>query len=195
MAITFERLQELLKGEGLKFYIDPDRPLARLMLTGTFGRYDMAVVLDDEGQFLQLRTLGYGTCPKNHQHHAALLRLLAEINYVRRFVKFGLDPADGELVGYGDLWIMDGQVTQQQFHRMMANFVPGIDVAHARIEAVLATGKDPGDEVLQNAPQPGGRSGPGEMPPALKEVLKRLEKRTGGGGEKKAGGEGPVSAI
>jgi hypothetical protein len=178
MAITIENLKELVKKEGLRFLLDPERPALHLGMGGMSGRFDMVVTLQDEGRFLQLRTVTWLSCPSDHPHCALLLRILGELNYQRRLVKFGWDSSDGEIVAYADLWIMDGTVTQAQFNRMMSNYVPTVDQANARIKAALETGKDPGEEatlkVLASG-APGAPSGP--PPPELKELLERLAER------------------
>ena len=179
MAITFARVQELVKGENINFYIAPDRPVVRFGIAGNFGRYDVLVHLQDDGQFLQFRTLTFLTCPANHPHLNAVLQTVAIINFRKRFVKYGWDSSDGEIVAYGDVWIMDNQITTEQFKRMMNNFIPGIDSAFQRLKATLDSGKDPGDQDPQVVlAQPTGGSGP-PMPPQLKELLDKLQKKDG----------------
>jgi hypothetical protein len=179
MALTFEKVQHLIKGEKLKFYIDPDRPVARFGISGTFGKYEVIVHLEEEGRFLQLRTLSYLTCPKDHSHLSAVLAVLGAENYRRRLVKFGWDSSDGEIVAYADLWVMDSDVTQAQFGRMMSNFLPVIDESFHRIKTTLETGKDPGEEdagrvIAGKSGGPGGSGG--ALPPALRGLLDKLGK-------------------
>jgi hypothetical protein len=145
MAITFEKLQERMKAQGLRYFIAPDAPMLRLGVTGLFGTYEIAVMLLDDGQFLQFRTVNYHSCPRQRPHLDAVLRLLALINFQKRLVKFGWDPSDGEIMAYADLWIMDGDATQDQFARLLANFLPSIDLTSVRIAKVLETGEDPGE--------------------------------------------------
>jgi hypothetical protein len=59
--------------------------------------------------------------------------------------KFGWDESDGEIVVYADHWIMDGKVTQEQFSRMLHNYLPAVDLSYARITKAMETGKDPGE--------------------------------------------------
>jgi hypothetical protein len=174
MALTLPRLQELLKAEGLLFYVAPDRPVVRLGVAGMFGRYEMVVHLENEGQFLQFRTVGYMTCPATHPNLAAVLRAMAAINYRNRFVKFGWDQSDGEIAGYGDMWVVDGDVTPQQFSRMMHNFVPAIDTSSARLKETMTTGRDPGDEdpIAMLARTFAGNEG--ALPPELRKLVEQL---------------------
>lgn len=121
----------------------------------------------------------------------AVLQAVSAINGRRRLVKWGWDPSDGEIVAYADLWLMDNQITQQQFSRMLNNFLPGIDAAYQRIQATLGTGTDPGDPNPQAVPAQAGGGGAPPMPPQLKELLDKLQKKEG---EKPDDGNEPKTA-
>jgi len=175
MALTLDQLQEFMKKEGLNYFVAPDRPAVRFGVGGLFGRFDLVVHLQDDGRFLQFRTLHYAECATDHPNLAVVLRVLAAINYEKRLLKFGWDPGDGEIVGYADLWVMDGQVTQEQFRRMLQNFVPGIDTSITRIDGALKTGADPGEpnpEALLKRMTGGGAS---PLPGKLRELLEKLQ--------------------
>jgi len=185
MALTFDQLQQLMKGEKLNYFIAPDRPVLKFGIKGSFGKYDIIVHIPEEGRFLQLRTVGYSSCPKDSTHLGAVLQVLATVNYMKRLVKLGWDPADGEIVAYADLWVMDNQVTQEQFSRMMGIYLSSVDQAYYRIKAAAETGSDPGDPPDNPSP----KSGPsGEMAAELRDVLDRVRK---GGGSSPAPAELP----
>jgi len=63
MAITFEKLQELLRKQNFHFLIASDQPLLRAGVAGIFGHYEFVILLQDEGQFLQFPTVSYLHCP------------------------------------------------------------------------------------------------------------------------------------
>jgi len=155
MALTMAGLRKLLDGEGLKYFLHPDQPVVLMGMGGLYGSYQIGISLQDDGRFLQLRTLGYVRCPATHEHLATVLRTLAEINFRVRFVKFGWDPQDGEIMAYADMWVMDGTVTQAQFNRIMANLIPTIDLNYPRLGRTMETGVDPGVPDLPGMP-PGG---------------------------------------
>ncbi len=152
MAIGMEDLKKLLDNEGLKYFVAPDRPLIMLGGTGQFGFYQMTIGLFNEGQFLQFRSMQYLRCPADHPHAQAVWRLLGDLNFALRLVKFGWDPADGEIMMYADHMVADGKVTQQQFGRMLHIFMPLLDLNYIRIKTVLETGRDPGETPLPPAP-------------------------------------------
>ena len=118
MAISFAQLQDLLKKEGYRYFIAPDQSVIRFTVTGRFGQYEIAIFLQEQGVFFQFRTIGYLRCPADHPHLKGVLQTLSAINYQMRYLKLGWDPASGEIAGYGDGWVMDNQVTQQQFQQV-----------------------------------------------------------------------------
>jgi hypothetical protein len=102
------------------------------------------MMLQLNGEFLQLRTMQYQRCGANDAHAGALLQLIATLNYEIRFIKFGWDPVDGEIVAYGDVWVADGTLTARQFGNVLHNYLSALDESHRRIEPTLRTGVDPG---------------------------------------------------
>ena len=179
MALTFAQLQELVKKENIHYFIAPDRPVVRFGIGGMFGQYEIVISLQDDGKFIQFRTVGYLNCLANNANLNAVLQTLATINFTKRLVKYAWDSSDGEIVAYADLWVMDNQVTQEQFSRIMSNFIPGIDVAYRRIRGALESGKDPGDQDAQTAAAAVSGGETPTMPPQLKELLDKLEKKKG----------------
>ena len=176
MAITFAQLQDLMKKEGYNFYLAQNEPTLRFWIRGLFGQYDILVPLQDDGRFLQFRTMNYLTCPPQHLNLPGVLKTLLTINSQKRLIKFAWNPAEGEIVAYADIWLMDNQLTQEQFSRMLGSFVPGIDVCYPRIKTALETGKDPGEQnpLVSAKPPPSGAPTP--TPPPLTELLDKLKK-------------------
>ena len=111
MALTMERLKSLLEGEDLKYFLDPAMDKIMLSARGVNGSYQLLVLLEVENKFIQFRSMNYQSCPADHEHVVPILKLLGELNYKLRFLKFGWDPSDGEIVVYGDTWIEDGDLT------------------------------------------------------------------------------------
>ena len=167
--MTFEELKKLAEGEDLKYFVAPDRPTLMMGIGGLNGSYQIVVPLELDGRFLQFRTLGYQSCPSDHPHLEAVLRVLGELDYKLRLTKFGWDPSDGEIVGYADVWLEDGTLTQKQFSGILHCFVPGIDLNYPRITKTIETGTDPGE--LRPEDILGAASG---LPPELRTVLERL---------------------
>jgi hypothetical protein len=172
MAIVFDRLQELLRAEGLAFFIDPAGSRVMFGGAGLTGTYHVGVALESEGRFLQFRSLQLLRCPPGHPHLAAVLETMARINCQYRFIKLGWDARDGEIVLFGDHWIADNEITHPQFHTLLGNFLGALDVQAFRLRKALETGVDPGEirpeELL-------ARFGEG-LPQELRGLLDKLKK-------------------
>ncbi len=180
MAITFAQLQDLMRKEGYSFFVAPDRPVLQLRASGSFGIYTVLISVQDEGNFLQFRTSEYLTYPPSHPHSAGIWQTLGTINREKRFLKFSWDASDGEIICYGDVWVMDNQVTQAQFRRMLGNFLPGIDVSYQRIKLAAETGKNLGSEDPQLLAAQKKASDRPALPPELRALLDKLKKRREG---------------
>jgi hypothetical protein len=177
MALTLDELQQLLKAQSLQYFVHPERPAVMLSISGLGGSYRFVVTLEVEGTFLQFRSIEYLYCAAEHRHLGAVLRVLGEINYRARLVKFGWDPADGEIVAYADAWLQDGTLTSDQFGRMMHNYVSVIDISYPRITQTLETGKDPGEKDPFQALVEAGKAG--GLPGKLAELVKKIRERGG----------------
>lgn len=146
MAYTLPRIRELLEAEGLHYYLIPDREGVMLTLTGSNGRFQFLILLEDEGEFLQFRSVEYLYCPEDHPHLDATLKVLGELNYRLRLMKFGWDPRDGEIAAYVDLWIMDAEISTGQFSRMAQAYMSILDGEFPRIKEAIDSGRGPGSD-------------------------------------------------
>jgi hypothetical protein len=144
MALTLDELRGLMESLDFQYFIDPRRPLLRSGGKGQHGSYDFVLALQDDGNFLQLRTLGYQSCAADHRNLGVALQVLADFNYSLRFLKFGWDSNDGEVVAYGDVWLADAKLSQPQFRAIFGNFVVGIDGCYPRITQAIQAGIDIG---------------------------------------------------
>ncbi|MGM0668316.1 MAG: YbjN domain-containing protein [Gemmatimonadota bacterium] len=180
MALTMAQLKKLAEGEGFKYFLDPSRDVLMMRARGAFGEYQLLVLLELGGEFLQFRSISYNTCPVDHPHLGATLQLLADLNYRLRFLKIGWDASDGEITLYGDIWIKDGTVTQKQFGQMIGAYLSMMDLNNRRFQETIRTGKDPGETLPGGAPK--GSSG---LPPEMQALLDKLLEGLGGAKEGK----------
>jgi hypothetical protein len=174
MALTMEQLKNLMKQEKLRFFLDPDNPRIMFGATGLNGSYQLVISLENNGEFLQFRTLRFLFCPEDHPNVTEVLKVLGAENFRRRLVKFGWDANDGEIVAYADIWLQDNTVTQNQFSRMMSNYLPVVDMAHLRIRKAMETGQDPGDA------EPDLSALLSSLPPELRELAEKLKRAKDG---------------
>jgi len=145
MALSMTELRRLTDAAGLKYFVDPNQNLLLVHVGGIFGSYQVILFNDLDGRFLQFRSLNLLSCSPSHPHLAAVLELLATLNFLKRYVKFGWSEENGEIVAYGDAWIMDGTLTDQQFQHMLHLYLQILDFGFARVQACLETGGDPGE--------------------------------------------------
>jgi len=175
--MNIDDLKRLADGHSLKYFTSPDSPQLLAIFGGLFGKYQITITVQSEGDFLQFRTQEFLACPADHPWLKEALRALAHMNCQKRMTKFGWDPSDGEIMAFADIWVMDGGVTQKQFDRIIGGFVPAIDVAFARLGKIIATGDDPRDEgVLLGA----SGAGSGVMASIAEKIQDLLRKRKPG---------------
>lgn len=175
MTITIDELKSLASGVGVPYFMAPDRPALLMTINGLTGSYQVLAMVELDGRFLQLRTMGYANCRADHAHIDAVLRVLMALDYSRRLTKFAWDVTDGEIVAYVDLWLEDAVLTQEQFKAMLGVFIPVMDLGHDRIVKTIETGVDPeaggGDDMMsrmrsllaslpQDTPPGGGEPAP-----------------------------------
>lgn len=183
MAITFAELQAIVKKSGLKFFVDLDKPHLMFGATGPNGSYQCVICLELEGRFVQIRSLRYLFCPADHPHLLEVLKVIGAVNFKNRLVKFGWDPSDGEIVAYADLWLMDNNLTQDQWERIQENYLSVLDLTYRRLKQALDTGTDPGEEDPEAMiTRLLGEHG---LPGALRGLLERIRKKLTGPEEEK----------
>jgi hypothetical protein len=166
MALTMTELRKLADARQLKYFVAPEGNRLMLAAKGPNGVFQILMMLEHEGAFLQFRTLDYLTCAADYDNLLPVLKVLGSANFWRRLVKYGWDQSDGEIVAYADIWVMDGTLTQQQFDRNLENFLTEIDIQYARLLKTMATGEDPDAQ--------GSPTGmPDELMRKIEELLKR----------------------
>lgn len=175
MAITLADLKKRLDELKLKYFLSPDKPMVMAGFGGLNGSYQVALLVELEGTFLQFRSLGYLKCPADRPEVMEVLKVIGDLNYRKRLIKFGWDASDGEIVAYADMWIMDGGLTTQQLDRMLKTFVTTMDIAHGRLKKTMETGADPGDMSLADMMA----AAAGGLPKEIADVLKRMGKGKG----------------
>jgi hypothetical protein len=147
VALTFEMLTSFLKSAEIRYMVVPDQPVVALGMSTPSGRHFLIHgMIEAEGSLLQFRTNGYELCQPDGSSLPAVMMLLNELNYRLRLVKFTLDPADGEIVVFADLAILDSEPTSTQVLGLLAFLMERLRECADRIETTIQSGSDPGDE-------------------------------------------------
>jgi hypothetical protein len=152
VALTFDMLQSFLKAADVRYMVVPDHQVVALGMTTPSGRHFLVhAMVEAEGSLLQFRTNGYQQCPLNGPNLPAVILLLNELNHRLRLVKFTLDPADGEIIVFTDLALLDSVPTATQVLGLIAFMMERLREYAERIETTIRTGTDPGDidDVIQ----------------------------------------------
>lgn len=176
--MKMETLESLLKGENLKYYLDPARPAAMLGFQGLLGKYQFVILLEMEGSFLQFRSVELARCPVEHPYLSEVLRVIGSIDHQFRFVKFGWDADGGEIVGYGDVCLAnDGTLTPAQFKQILRHYLTTLELGAKRISDTIDTGRDPGrislaQLVTERLDKKGG------VPSQMRAVLEKIKRKT-----------------
>jgi len=150
MAITVADLKKRLDELNLKYFLAPDKPMLMAGFGGVNGSYQVAMLVELDGTFLQFRTLGYLKCTVDAPALTEVLKVIGDVNFRRRLIKLGWDASDGEIVAYADMWIVDAGLTTRQLDRMIKSFVMSMDMAYGRLKKTIETGTDPGDLSLED---------------------------------------------
>ena len=145
MAMTMDQLQDLVKGQNLKYFLHPEQPALMLQAKGINGSYQFIIALQQDGTFLQFKTLQYLYCKEDNPNLLEALKVMGALNYQIRLAKWGWDPRDGEIDVCADTWIEDNALTQEQFGRIAFNYLTAIDMNYSRLETTIETGTDPGE--------------------------------------------------
>ncbi len=169
MPMTMDQLQQLVKGQNLKYFLHPENPALMLQAKGINGSYQFVIALQQEGTFLQFKTLQYLFCKEDNPNLFEALKVMGALNYQIRLAKWGWDPRDGEIDVCADTWIEDSALTQEQFGRITFNYLTALDMNYSRLQTTIETGTDPGEfNPLEMAKRVARDS---SLPPELQELL------------------------
>lgn len=151
MAISFDQFVSFLRSAEIRYLLVPDQPAVALGNTTATGRHFLLhAVIEAEGGLMQFRTTGYQHCPLDSPNYPATVLLLNELNLRLRMVKFTLDPADGEIVVFADLALLDSQPTPTQILGIISFVMERLRESADRIEATIRTGVDPGELLAED---------------------------------------------
>jgi hypothetical protein len=154
MPMTIDQVRGWFDASQVRYMVEPHDGSLMFGGTGEAGQHFMIrLLVEAEGSWMQLRSIGFMKCPPDHKHLAPVLRLLAFLNYEYRCLKLGWDPVDGEIACYADLLVADSSVTQGQVYGLIGFFVNRLSDVHPRIMVALATGQDPGEMKAEKKPE------------------------------------------
>lgn len=149
MATTLPFIAHCLEQRGWKYKFDPDNTR---IITGVkaenVDNFVIFIQLSENGEFLQFvapQLLAVKDC----LYKGLLFQTMLAISWEVKMLRFEYDPTDGEVRASIELPIEDAHLTECLFNRCLSGLIQLVDSnAMPRLNAVLATGVDPGRKDL-----------------------------------------------
>jgi hypothetical protein len=106
MAISMDQVHRVLEQAELKYHAMDD---THVLLGFRSGERRLGVVLNlqEDGEYLTLRTFRMASCPKTHPNRQRIHEELSRQNARLRMVRLGWDEEDGEITGEVSLPLED----------------------------------------------------------------------------------------
>jgi len=147
MPVTLSDIRCHLDEEKVTYTVVPERRLIqiRIISRDTEARHMVNIIVDEEGQFVGVRSVGFRTVTADHPFREALLTYLCQHNCSRGFVTLGWDPEQGSVVAEEHLFVGDADgVTHDQLITLLFAVVSAMDSLGLVIDVLLSTGLPPG---------------------------------------------------
>lgn len=148
MSATLKQIAKYLDNRGWTYTIDEEEDR---IVTGVEAEniedFLIVVQLDEDGKFFKLFAPQVLSGIQNHPYKAAILQTMLYISWETKMLQWEYDPSDGEIRAIIEFPLEDSILTEKQFNRCLAALVQIVDdVAMPRLQHVMETGKDPGEE-------------------------------------------------
>ncbi|HEY9847400.1 MAG TPA: hypothetical protein V6D03_14545 [Candidatus Caenarcaniphilales bacterium] len=147
MAITVDKIAEYLDSRSCKYKLDAVNSRITIKVQAdNLENLTIVAQLDDDGQFFKLFAPEVISGVKDHPYKDVILQTMLCISWETKMLQWEYDPSDGEIRAIIEFPLEDGTLTQRQFYRCLNGLVEMVDdFAMPRLQAVMETGKDPGD--------------------------------------------------
>jgi hypothetical protein len=145
MATTLPFIAHCLEQRGWKYNFDAENSR---VITGVkaenVDNFAISIQLSENGEFVQFvapQLLAVKDC----LYKGLLFQTMLAISWEVKMLRFEYDPTDGEVRASIELPIEDAHLTECLFNRCLSGLIQLVDsIAMPRLNAVLATGVDPG---------------------------------------------------
>jgi len=151
MATTLDFIAQCLDQRGWTYQVD--RAEQQIMTGVKAQNVDHLMILlrlTENGKFLQF-IMPQILNLKDHVYKGIAFQTMLHISYGVKMLRFEYDPSDGEVRASIELPLEDATLTTAVFSRCLEGLIQLVDLqAMPRLQAVLATGEDPGDEMASS---------------------------------------------
>ena len=149
MGATLQQIASYLDKKGWKYRIDED---ASRILLGIYAEniedFLIVIQLEEDGEFFELFAPRVLAGVRDHPHKDAILQTMLCISWETKMLQWEYDPSDGEIRAIIEFPLEDSTLTERQFNRCLYSLIELVDeIALPRLQAVMETGIDPGDNV------------------------------------------------
>ncbi len=148
MAATLDQISTYLDGRGWKYRLDPEECRIYTGVKGVNVENLLIVIeLEEEGEFFAIYAPQVLSGVRNHPYKAAILQTMLSISWETKMLQWEYDPRDGEIRAIIEFPLEDSTLTERQFNRCLRALIDIVDeMAIPRLNEVMETGIDPGDE-------------------------------------------------
>ncbi|MCT7959638.1 hypothetical protein NG799_12395 [Laspinema sp. D1] len=150
MATTLAEIGQYLDNRGWNYDLQEANSQ---IITGykaeNVEQFLMVIQLQEEGEYLSVFVPELLQV-KDHVYKGVVFQTMLAIAWSVKFLRWEYDPRDGEIRASIGFALEDAALTERQFNRVLNALIHLVDeVAMPRLQAVLATGNDPGDPEME----------------------------------------------
>lgn len=169
VAITIDQVTRALDGASLKYHRVDDTHVL-LGFRGKNVTLHVVLSLQEDGEYVELRTVQWASCPADHPHFDEVVDELTRQNLRLRLLKFGWDRDDGEITAEACIPLEDNRsLPTSQLQGLVMGIFALCDEVMPNIERRLQNGRGPRPSAPSPAPSrpslgSSGSSNPGGSP-------------------------------
>jgi hypothetical protein len=163
--ITLDTLARYLDRDEWRYDLDPEGSCIRTGFRGDHATYRAMVLYDSDKQRVRFIVPNYLNLTKV-QDKARILERLMELNMQYILLKFGYDPADGEVRAEIDVPVNDSNISYEGFRRCLYCLLTAVDEEYPEMMRLMWGTNAPkgrkgeGGEGDSEGASEGGPSGP-----------------------------------
>lgn len=167
--VTLDTLARYLDRDEWRYDMDPEGSCIRTGFRGDHATYRAMVLLDAEKQRVRFIVPNYLNLTKIADKTRILERLM-ELNMQYILLKFGYDPADGEVRAEIDVPVNDSNLSYEGFRRCLYCLLTAVDEEYPEMMRLMwgTSGKEKRGEGFS-----GGESSPGSDPDSGGKTLRK----------------------
>lgn len=158
MAVTIDQVTRALDGASLKYHRVDDTHVL-LGFRGENVTLHVVLSLQEDGEYIELRTVQWASCPADHPHFDEVVDELTRQNLRLRLLKFGWDRGDGEITAEACIPLEDNRsLPTSQLRGLVMGIFALCDEVMPNIERHLKNGRGSKRTSPTPAPTPPRRS-------------------------------------